>query len=41
MGKRVSPITGETGKWADGKRVTDGLVVARKAGNAAGAKEPC
>jgi hypothetical protein len=29
------------GKWADGGRVSDGLVVAMSAGNAAGAKQPC
>ena len=38
---KVDLITGDTGKWADSERVTDGLVVAKKAGNSAGAKEPC
>ena len=38
---RVSRITGSTGKAADDERESDGLVVARKRGNARGAKEPC
>lgn len=38
---RVSGITGSTGKAADDERESDGLVVARKRGNARGAKEPC
>ena len=40
-GSWVGPITGSTGKWADDGRVTDGSVVARKRGNARGAKGPC
>src|SRR5215472_1811936 len=40
-GSWVGPITGSTGKWADDERVTDGPVVARKRGNARGAKGPC
>ena len=40
-GSWVGPITGSTGKWADDERVTDGLVVAMKRGNARGAKRPC
>jgi len=42
-GKRrsqVRPITSVPGKWAEGERVEDGLVVAGKRGNARGAKEP-
>jgi hypothetical protein len=42
-GKRrsqVRPITSAPGKWAEGERVEDGLVVAGKRGNARGAKEP-
>ena len=42
-GKRrsqVRPITSAPGKWVEGERVEDGLVVARKRGNARGAKEP-
>lgn len=39
-GSKVSPITAKTGRGKKGERVTDGFVVARKAGNAAGAKEP-
>jgi len=38
---RVGPITGEPGKWAEGERVADGSAVARKPGNAGGAKGPC
>jgi len=36
-----SRITGNTGKSADGERVTEGPAVARKRGNARGAKGPC
>jgi hypothetical protein len=39
--KRVGPITSAPGKWADGERVTDGPGVARRRGNARGAKGPC
>ncbi len=42
-GKRrsqVRPITSVPGKWVEGERVEDGLVVAEKRGNARGAKEP-
>jgi len=38
---RVGPITGETGKVADGETVADGLVGAEKRSNVRGAKEPC
>ena len=38
---RVDRITGSTGKSIEGERVTDGLVVAVRRGNARGAKEPC
>ena len=38
---RVGPITGETGKVADGETVADGLAVAEKGSNVRGAKEPC
>lgn len=38
---QVGPITGTTGKWAEGGRMVDGSVVATNAGNAAGAKGPC
>jgi hypothetical protein len=38
--KQVDPITGCTGKWAEGERVTDGSVVPRKPGNAGGGKGP-
>ena len=40
-GSWVGPITGSTGKGADDERVADGPVVARKRGNARGAKGPC
>ena len=40
-GSGVGRITGSTGKSADDERVADGLVVARKRGNARGAKGPC
>ena len=36
-----SRITGDTGKSAEDERVSVGLVVAGKRGNARGAKEPC
>ena len=39
--RRVGRITGNTGQAADDERESDGLVVARKRGNARGAKEPC
>jgi hypothetical protein len=38
---QVGPITGEPGKWAEDERVEDGPVVARKRGNARGARGPC
>ena len=38
---KVGPITGDTGKGAEGERVAEGCVVARKRGNARGAKAPC
>ena len=38
---QVGPITSAPGKWAEGERVEDGPVVARKRGNARGAKGPC
>ena len=37
----VGRITGAPGKTADGERVADGSEVARKRGNARGAKGPC
>jgi hypothetical protein len=40
-GSWVGRITGTTGKSADDERVTEGLVVAWRRGNARGAKEPC
>ena len=40
-GSWVGRITGNTGKSADDERVAEGLVVARKRGNARGAKGPC
>ena len=36
--EQLGPITGDTGKWAEGERVADGPVVAVKPGNAGGAK---
>jgi len=39
--KQGKPYNRRNGKWADDERVTDGFIVAKKAGNAAGAKEPC
>ena len=39
-GSKVSPITEKTGSGKKNERVTDGLVVVMKAGNAAGTKEP-
>jgi hypothetical protein len=38
---QVGPITGGPGKWAEDERVAEGFVVARKRGNARGAKGPC
>jgi hypothetical protein len=38
---KVGRITGETGKSTEGERVADGPVVARKWGNAHGARGPC
>jgi hypothetical protein len=38
---KVGRITGETGKSIEGERVADGSVVARKRGNARGARGPC
>ena len=40
-GSWVGRITGDTGKSADGERVSEGRVRARKRGNARGAKAPC
>jgi hypothetical protein len=40
-GSWVGRITGNTGKSADGERVSEGCMVARKRGNARGAKAPC
>jgi len=37
---KVSPITGDTGKWPEGGRVADGSAVAMKQGKACGAKRP-
>jgi hypothetical protein len=37
---KVDPITGEPGKWIEGEREADGLVVAMKRRNGCGAKEP-
>ena len=34
------PYNRYTGKWAEGERVADGSAVARKPGNAGGAKGP-
>ena len=39
-GSQVGRITGAPGKSADDERTEDGLVVAKKRGNARGAKEP-
>src|SRR6266581_6845020 len=39
--RQVGRITGAPGKSADDERVADGFVVARKRGNARGAKGPC
>jgi hypothetical protein len=36
-----SPITGITGKWMDGGRASDGLIVAMNRPNSLQAKEPC
>jgi hypothetical protein len=36
-----SPITGNTGKWMDGERESDGLIVAMNRPNSLQAKEPC
>ncbi len=38
---RVGPRTGNTGKWAEGERVTEGRAVALRRGKARGAKAPC
>jgi hypothetical protein len=38
--RKVSLITGDTGKWTEGGRVAEGLAVAMKQGNACGAKRP-
>jgi hypothetical protein len=38
---RVGRITGAPGKSVDGERVTDGPGIARRRGNARGAKGPC
>jgi hypothetical protein len=38
---KVGRITGETGKSTEGERVADGSVVAKKRGNARGARGPC
>jgi len=40
-GSWVGRITGDTGKSADGERVSEGRIRARKRGNARGAKAPC
>ena len=40
-GSKVGPITGNTGKWAEGERVAEGRVVVMMRGNARGAKAPC
>ena len=40
-GSWVGRITGTTGKSADDERVAEGPVVARRRGNARGAKGPC
>ena len=37
---KVDLITGDTGKWVEGQRVTDGSVVPWKPGNAGGGKGP-
>ncbi len=37
---KVSPITRNTGKWAEGGRVAEGSAVAKKQGNSCGAKRP-
>jgi len=39
--KKVSSITRNTGKRAEGEKVAEGLVVARIRSNVRGAKEPC
>ena len=36
--RKVSPITGDTGKGAEGERVAEGRTVARKWGNARGSE---
>ena len=38
---KVGRITGAPGKAIEGETVAEGSIVARKAGNAAGAKGPC
>jgi hypothetical protein len=40
-GSWVGRITGNTGKLADGERVSEGRIRATKRGNARGAKAPC
>ena len=39
--KKVGPITVDTGKGLNGSRMAEWPVVARKSGNADGAKGPC
>lgn len=39
--RKSGSITGAPGKRVEGERESEGFVVARKAGNAAGAKGPC
>ena len=39
--RKVGPITGDTGKGAEGERVAEGRVVTRKRGNARRVKAPC
>jgi hypothetical protein len=41
IGGAGNRITGDTGKSATGERVAEGSAVARKSGNADGAKGPC
>jgi len=39
-GRKVRPITRDTGKWTEGGRVADGSAVATKQDNTCGAKRP-
>jgi hypothetical protein len=41
LGKKVDPITVNSGKWIEGERVADGSAVAMNWSNVRGAKGPC